>query len=103
MNRSLLPTVGIIFSLLSASFAFGQANPQPGQSVERPVQAEMPLYVPGYWQLSQESVQQEIDIVPEQLEKLKKVSKDFLEQQRELYTGLQNPQLTPEERQAAYA
>jgi Spy/CpxP family protein refolding chaperone len=105
MSVSRLFLSATLVSLFSASIALAQANPAPqgGQSTEKPVQYEMPLYVPGFWQLSQESVQKEIDIVPDQLDKLKLISKEFLLKQREIYTGLQNADMTPDERTAAYA
>lgn len=61
------------------------------------------LYVPGYWQLSQPGVQKEIELLPEQLEKLKELSKRYYEAQREDAKAYGDwSKMTDEERKAKY-
>lgn len=56
------------------------------------------FYLPGYWQLSQESTANEIELTDDQKKELKTISDEFREHQQELYKPLQNRELTPEQR-----
>ncbi len=74
---------------------------QGGQPV-KPFEPQY-LYVPGYWQLSQPNVQKEIELLPEQIEKLEALGKKYYDEQREDYKAYGDwSKLTAEERTAKY-
>jgi len=54
---------------------------QPGQQRSRAVSSEMPA-LPGYYMLRMEHVQKELELVPDQIEKLKELGKEYYEQMR---------------------
>lgn len=67
------------------------------------------FFLPGYWQLQNEQVRKEIELVPEQEEKLQKIAKQYQEKMRQyqekvqqIYAPLQNRDLSPEERTKLY-
>lgn len=55
-------------------------------------------YLPGFWSLAQESVRKEIDLVPEQDQKLLAISKDYQTKMNEFYAPLRDPKIPQEER-----
>lgn len=67
------------------------------------------MYLPGYWQLQNEQTRKEIELVPDQEEKLKEISKQYQEKLKgrqealqKLYAPLQNKDLSQEERTKLY-
>jgi len=70
---------------------------QPGQA--NPAYATFPS-VQGFYMLRMPSVQKELELVPEQIEKLEKIGKEYYDQMRQDWSGLGN--LSPEERQKKY-
>ena len=80
-------------------WAAGQGNP----GGFRMVQPMMPS-VPGYYQLGMPNVQKELELVPEQVEKLKEIGKKYYEQMRADQNVWKDWQkMTPEERKAKSA
>ncbi len=78
-----------------------------GAGVELKAQSVKPAVAryfsaPGYWMLSQERVRKEIEIVPEQEEKIRQIAKDYQEQVQKLYAPLREKKLDPQERMKAY-
>lgn len=70
------------------------AYPKPGEGI---------YYLPApYWGLSRPEIQKELELLPEQIEKLKELSKRYWEQQQELYKGMNWGAMTPEERTAKW-
>ena len=59
-------------------------------------------YLPVYWSLAQESVRREIDLVPEQDQKLLAISKDYQTKMNEFYAPLRDPKIPQEERTQKY-
>ena len=70
-----------VVGLLTASSAFAQ----PGRGPMLGGYGGM--MVPGYYQLGQESVQKQIDLVPEQKQKLEAISKKFMEDSQAAWKG----------------
>ncbi len=70
------------------------AYPKPGEGL---------YYLPPpYWGLSRPDIQKELELLPEQIEKLKELSKRYWEQQQEVYKGVNWGTMTPEERTAKW-
>ncbi len=59
-------------------------------------------YLPGHWALAQESVRKEIDLVPEQEQKLQALSKEYMTKMNEMYAPLRDLKMSPEERTEKY-
>lgn len=74
---------------------------QPGTVLPQPREGMFYL-PPPYWNLSRPEIQKEMELLPEQLEKLKQLSKRYWEQQQELQKGINWGSLTPEERTAKW-
>ncbi len=75
---------------------------RPGQAKPMVVRRQMPA-LPGFWQLRQEHVRKDLELVPEQIEKLEKLGKEFAEEQRKDYASYRDwGNLSQEERQAKY-
>ena len=99
----------IRFPRLAALFAaavvllFGSlALAQQGGAAGKPIQPQFPS-LPGFWQLRMEHVQKDLELVPEQIEKLKQIGKKYYEEMRAQRGDYQNwGKLTPEERQVKY-
>ena len=81
----------------SPSRSAGKVVPKPPEGIH---------YLPApYWNLSRPDVQKELELLPEQIEKLKQLSKRYWEQQHyngEFYKGIDWSKLTPEERIAKW-
>jgi len=57
---------------------------------------------PGYWMLQNPQTRKEIELVPEQAEKLKQIADRYRQQLQELYAPLRDPDLSQEERRKLY-
>ncbi len=87
--------------LAVAGLADGQVVNKERQA-PRAVQPQIPS-LPGFWQLRMKNVQEELEIVPEQIEELKALGKDYYEQMRAQQADWSNfAKMTQEQRQAKY-
>lgn len=60
-------------------------------------------YLPSpYWNIFRPEIQKELELLPEQIEKLQQLAKRFWDQQQELYKGMDWAKMTPEERTAKW-
>jgi Spy/CpxP family protein refolding chaperone len=90
--------------LLAGGWALAQQARAPGQPANpaQPVQPQIPA-LPGFWQLRMESVQKDLELVPEQIEKLKQIGKEYYEDLRAQRAQWKDwGKLTQEERMAKY-
>ena len=83
------------------NLALGQArNPavRPGVATRSNLSS-----LPGYWELGKEDVRKELELVPEQIEKLKELGKQYMKEMRTAYVGREDwKSLSQEERTAKY-
>ena len=87
--------------VLVGALALGQYAQAGGQPA-KPVQPQFPA-LPGFWQLRMESVQKDLELVPEQIDKLKQLGKKYYEDMRAQQADYKNwGKMTPEERTAKY-
>ena len=92
----------------TAILAFGTPASAQGRKVVvqpryRVMHSQMPA-LPGYYMLRMEHVQKELELVPDQLDKLKELGKQYYEQMRADQGAWKNwKEMTPEERTAKTA
>ena len=81
-----------------ASAQYAQVGGQPTKGV----QPQFPA-LPGFWQLRMESVQKDLELVPEQIDKLKQLGKKYYEDMRAQHADYKDwGKMTQEERTARY-
>lgn len=80
-----------------------QPAPKPAPLLGAPKPPEGMYYLPApYWGLTRPEIQKELELLPEQIEKLKELAKRFWEHQQNLYKGIDWAKMTPEERTAKW-
>ncbi|MCS7305793.1 MAG: hypothetical protein NZ602_11895 [Thermoguttaceae bacterium] len=78
-------------------------TPKTGPIIGAPKPPEGMYYLPApYWSLSRPEIQKELELLPDQVEKLKELSKRYWEQQQELYKGIDWAKMMAEERSAKW-
>lgn len=95
----------VVCGVMSAGvLALGQEAKPAGRGgqVAKPVKPQMPA-LPGFWQLRMKNVQEDLELVPEQIEELKALGKEYYEQMRAHRGDYKDwSSLSQEERQAKY-
>lgn len=115
MRPTRLTLLGLLIVLTLSAGAFAQpgAAPKPTPGAERPLlmgglggfggqSYSMPAFnLPGYWSLGLESTQKELEIVPEQKQKLKAIAEKYQADMQGYWSQMRD--LKPEEQQKKFA